>query len=316
MSEINFDVDLVYLWVDGNDPEFRARRNAALGHTEIQADSNCEGRIADTDELMFSLRSVELYAPWIRRIFIVTDNQVPRWLDVSNSKIRIVNQNNIIPPESCPTFNSVVIEHQLHRIPGLAEHFLYANDDMYFNRPVGKADFFAADGSPIMRLNRRPLRGLTLWLKKYVQHRRISTYNKTILHAGHLVEQKTGKFIAHKPHHNIDAFLKSQYEETFEAFREEIMPTLSNTFRSDSDIQRVIYTYYPIATKKVKPTFVGCNTSFRLHIDNHKQYAKLERTNPMLFCLNDSQFAVEADREFMRKFLERRFPFRSSFEIV
>lgn len=307
-------VDLVYLWVDGNDPEFRARRNAALHRTEKVSPANCEGRIANTDELKYSLRSVEQYAGWIRKIFIVTDNQVPSWLDLSHPKVEIVNQNDIIPEESRPTFNSVVIEHQLHKIPGLSEHFLYSNDDMYFNRPVEKSDFFTPDGRPIMRLNRRVFRKLGLWLKKHVQGKEISTYNKSILHAGELVKEKTGRFIPHKPHHNIDAFTKSLYSKTFDTFRESIEPTLRNQLRSDCDIQRVIYSYYPIALKEAKMEIVSRRKSFRLMIDNHRQYARLERYNPMLFCLNDSQFAVDADRLLMKSFLEKRFPVPSSFE--
>lgn len=313
-DDIYMEVDLVYLWVNGNDPEFRARRNAALGKTEEVAEVNCEGRVAENDELKYSLRSVAQYAPWIHKIFIVTDNQVPEWMDLTNPKIRIINQNDIIPVESQPTFNSVVIEHQLHRIPDLSEHFLYANDDMYFNRKVNESDFFTSDGRPIMRLNRRMWRGLTLWLKQNVQRRELSTYNRTILRAGRLVEEKTGKFITHKPHHNIDAFCKSQYEDTFETFREEIIPTLRNQFRSDNDIQRVIYSYYPIAENKAKLVFVTRKTSFRLHIDNHKHYKKLDNTNPMLFCLNDSQYVVDEDRKLMRKYLEKRFPQKSEFE--
>lgn len=309
------EIDLVYVWADGNDPAFRARRNAAMGKTEDVAEVNCEGRVASCDELMFSLRSVEKYAPWIRKIFIVSDNQVPSWLDTSNPRIEVVNQNDIIPAESKPTFNSVVIEHCLHKIPGLSECFLYSNDDMFFNRPVSPSDFFTPDGRPIMRLNRRLLRKLTLWLEQNVQGKELSTYNKTILRAGELVKEKTGRFIAHKPHHNIDAFRKSQYEETFEAFRSEIEPTLINQFRSDSDIQRVIYSYYPIATGKAKLLFVSQHTSFRLHTHRHNHYARLRDYNPMLFCLNDSQYAVDADRKLVREFLEKRFPEKSVFEI-
>lgn len=310
----DFDVDLVYLWVDGDDPEFRAKRNLAMGKTEEVAEVNCDGRVTDNDELRFSLRAVEQYAPWIRNIFIVSDNQIPEWLDTSNPKIHIIDQNDIIPKESIPTFNSVVIEHQLHRIPGRAEHFLYSNDDMFFNRPVSKSDFYTPDGQPIIRLNRRLFRGLTLWLKQHIQGKELSTYNKTILKAGRIVEQKTGKFLPHKPHHNIDAFLKSQYEETFNTFREEITATLTNQFRSDSDIQRVIYSYYPIAEKRAKLSFVDQKTSFRLHIDNHRHYEKLQRYNPMLFCLNDSQYAVPEDRVKVTEYLKKRFPDKSSFE--
>ena len=307
-------IDLVYLWVDGNDPEFRARRNAALGRTEEVAEVNCEGRISNNEELKFSLRSVEKYAPWIRHIFIITDNQRPDWLDETKSRVTIVNQNDLLPPESVPTFNSVVIEHRLHKIPGLAEHFLYSNDDMFFNRAVTPADFFTPDGLPVMRLNRRPLRKLTLWLEKHIQKKELSTYNRTILRAGNMVKEKTGKFLPHKPHHNIDAFCKSQYEETYEAFRDEIKHTLSNKLRSDSDIQRVIYSYYPIALKKATLTFVSQRTSFRLHIERHRNYDKLKRYNPMLFCLNDSQYANDDDRRLMREFLENRFPEKSQFE--
>ena len=90
----------------------------------------------------YSLRSVEMYAPWIRKIFIVTDNQVPKWLDTSNPKIRIVDHKEILPEVSLPCFNSRLIEHFLYKIPGLSEHFLYANDDMFINRPVTPATFF------------------------------------------------------------------------------------------------------------------------------------------------------------------------------
>lgn len=312
---MNEAVDIVYLWVDGNDPEFRAQRNKVLGLTEDTADSNCEGRIAENDELMFSLRSVAKYAPWIRNIYIVTDNQTPRWLNISHPRIKIINQNDIIPKESVPTFNSVVIEHQLHNIPELSEHFLYSNDDMFFNRPVEKSDFFTSEGDPIMRLSRRPLGKFSLWFKTYIQKKALSTYNKTIVRAARLVEKKTGRFIPHKPHHNIDAFRKSQYAHTFDAFREDILPTLNHHLRSDNDIQRVIYSYYPIAEKRVKLKFVSRKTSFRVHIDNHSHYHKLRKSKPMFFCLNDSQFANDDDRKLMREFLMERFPDKSEFEL-
>ena len=82
------DIDLVYLWVNGNDPQWQAKRNALIGKTEEKSSANCEGRYANNDELKYSLRSIELYAPWIRKIFIVTDNQIPEWLDTSNPKVK------------------------------------------------------------------------------------------------------------------------------------------------------------------------------------------------------------------------------------
>ena len=45
-----------------------------------------------------------------------------------------------------PTFNSQAIESRLHRIPGLAEHFLYLNDDVFLGRPVPPEMFFTPGG--------------------------------------------------------------------------------------------------------------------------------------------------------------------------
>src|SRR6201999_944559 len=94
-------------------------------------------RWRDNGELKFSLRSLHRHAPWIRRIFIVTDQQVPDWLDTAHPKIEIVDHRAIFPDHRfLPTFNSCVIEAFLHRIPGLSAHYLYFNDDVFLGRPV------------------------------------------------------------------------------------------------------------------------------------------------------------------------------------
>lgn len=308
------DIDLVYLWVDGNDPVWRKKHNEISGITEEESAEDCEGRYADNEELKYSLRSVERYAPWIRRIFIVTDNQVPRWLDISNSKIKIVDHKEILPPEALPCFNSCIIEHALYKIPGLSEHFLYANDDMMFNSKVLPQDFFTKEGKPVIRLLRRPLRKLTLWLKEHILNDKTSYYNATIQNAANIVKRECGRYIGHKPHHNIDAYNRSLYEETFMKFEKDIAATMGNQIRKGNDIQRAIYSYYPIAMGKSRVECVGKDVSFRLHNHRRKHYGELEKKNPMLFCLNDSQFASADDRKFARDFLEKRFPEKSGFE--
>lgn len=183
------DIDLVYLWVNGNDPQWLAKRNACIGKTEEKSAVNCDGRYADNDELKYSLRSIDKYAPWLRRIFIVTDNQVPVWLDTSNARVRIVDHKEIMPDVCLPCFNSAVIEHFLYKIPGLAEHFIYANDDMFINKPVTPETFFGKDGLPIVRFNRRPFRKWTLLFKEKVQGKRLSNYVQTIRNSAELVEK-------------------------------------------------------------------------------------------------------------------------------
>lgn len=308
------DIDLVYLWVDGSDPRWLVKHNACIGKTEERSTVNCKGRYADNDELKYSLRSVEMYAPWVRKIFIVTDEQVPSWLDTSNPRIRVVDHTEIMPEVCLPCFNATVIEHFLWNIPGLSEHFLFANDDMLINRSLSPSFFFADDGLPVIRLNHSGLRNFYLAFKKKFLGIKFKNYVQIVYNAAKLVETKYGVFYGCKTHHNIDAYLKSDYQRIEEMFKEEIEPTLGNHVRSENDIQRSLYAYVAMAEKRCHPVYVDRKTSFRFHIQNMKHYNMLEEYNPMLFCMNDSEYATDDDRRKVTEFLKRRFPDKSEFE--
>lgn len=310
----NMDIDLVYLWVDGSDPRWLVKHNACIGKTEERSTVNCKGRYADNDELKYSLRSVEMYAPWVRKIFIVTDEQVPLWLDTSNPRIRVVDHKEIMPEVCLPCFNATVIEHFLWNIPGLSEHFLFANDDMLINRSLSPSFFFADDGLPVIRLNHSGLRNFYLAFKKKFLGIKFKNYVQIVYNAAKLVEKKYGVFYGCKTHHNIDAYLKSDYQCIEEMFKEEIEPTLGNHVRSENDIQRSLYAYVAMAEKRCHPVYVDRKTSFRFHIQNMKHYKMLEEYNPMLFCMNDSEYATDDDRRKVTEFLKQRFPDKSEFE--
>ena len=308
------EVDIVYTWVDGNDLAWQESHAAFTGIKPVGADVDCKGRYADNDELKFSLRSVEKYAPWIRRVFIITDSQVPSWLDTTNPRVRIVDHKEILPPEAIPCFNAQVIEHYLHNIPGLAEHFIYSNDDMFFNREVRPETFYNSDGLPYVRLLRSPLRSLTIWLKDKLLKKPLSHYNSGMKRASDLVVAKYGKRLSEKAHHNIDGYLKSDYRKTFETFSNEISPTAVNHIGAGNDIQRILYSYVPLVTGRACKEYVDKHTSFMLRIHKHDHYERMEKYNPIFFCLNDSQYATDADRALARKYLEKRFPEKSQFE--
>jgi hypothetical protein len=106
-----------------------------------------DSRFADHDELRFSLRALEQYAPWVNHVWIVTAGQRPDWLDPDSAWVSVVDHRELWPDErGLPTFNSHAIEACLHRIPGLAEHFIYLNDDMLIGRPIGPETFFYPNG--------------------------------------------------------------------------------------------------------------------------------------------------------------------------
>ena len=149
-EQVDFPVDVVYTWVDGADPDWQRAKAEALHAADAESfiqDAVDEARFADNDELRYSLRSLEQYAPWVRKIWIVTAGQTPAWLDTDNPRVEIVDHRQVWPDASdLPSFNSHAIEANLHRIPGLAEHFLYFNDDFLLARPVNPEHFFFGNG--------------------------------------------------------------------------------------------------------------------------------------------------------------------------
>ena len=126
------NISFVYTWVDGSDPNFSYLKSKYNG-----GDRDVNSRDRSADELRYSLRSLKKYLPWHNgTIFIVTNNQIPKWLKVNNNCIKIVNHEDIIPKYINPTFDSSTIECFLDKIPGIGEIFIYLNDDFFFNNYV------------------------------------------------------------------------------------------------------------------------------------------------------------------------------------
>uniref|UniRef100_A0A8C6T3L1 N-acetylglucosamine-1-phosphotransferase subunits alpha/beta n=1 Tax=Neogobius melanostomus TaxID=47308 RepID=A0A8C6T3L1_9GOBI len=100
-------------------------------------------RFEDNEELRYSLRSVEKHAPWVRHVFIVTNGQIPSWLNLDNPRVTVVTHQDIFLNNShLPTFSSPAIEAHIHRIPGLSQKFIYLNDDVMFGKDVWPDDFY------------------------------------------------------------------------------------------------------------------------------------------------------------------------------
>ena len=133
-------IDFVLPWVDGNDPELKTKRSRYSG--ESLETMNGEERFVDYGTLNYWFRCVEVNAPWVRKIFLITDHQIPKWLNTAHPKLRVVFHDEFIPKKYLPTFNSNVIELNIHRISDLSNHFVLFNDDVFVNAPVTPGDFF------------------------------------------------------------------------------------------------------------------------------------------------------------------------------
>ena len=155
------DIDIVITWVDGDDPAHRAKRAAWGGGGGHQQRDDIDGevRFSSLGEIFYAVGSLLRFAPWLRTIWIITDNQRPaglhEWVERhfpgATTRIEIVDHRVIFEghEEVLPTFNSITIESMMWRIPGLAEHYLYSNDDIFLTAPVEPSVWFR-EGRPVL----------------------------------------------------------------------------------------------------------------------------------------------------------------------
>ena len=318
----NYPVDMVYLWCEDNPKRAQLREEwkEKMGLIKQRSSDDLIGkaRYVSNDELKYSLRSVEKYAPWVNKIYIITDNQVPKWLNLKHPKIKIVDHKEIMPEDIRPVFSSVTIEYAIPNIPNLSEHFLLANDDTMFANPVKKEDFFK-DGKPIYIFSDSlPKNQTRMW----------DSYLRTIDNAYNLVSNKYGKYngIRRLPHHNIDPYVKSTMIEANKTFRKELYTTMRSRFRSDSDIQRVFYSYYAILKDKAyykiqKPGYniISYLTGkYQLVSDyftiNGIKYIKRKIKKIKMFCTNDTHRVSDQQRQVYGLYMDEIFPEKSQFE--
>lgn len=232
-------IDLVYLWVDASDENWLAKKNSALEKVrkKLSASSRRSTLWVNHDELRYSLRSTEKFASWINHIFIVTDSQTPKWLNLGNPRITIVDHKEIIPKEKLPLFNSNAIEMFLWKIPNLSEHFLYANDDMFFGKEVQPNFFFDENGNPIVMMKERRQNFNKLDDHSHVNHRLFSI--KTSRTIKYVYKQLGVKYnLTFK--HAIEPIRKSFMANNFKLLEPNLMQTTITPFRDVNNLTRII----------------------------------------------------------------------------
>lgn len=144
-KSVDFPIDFVVTWVDDTDVEWQKQRQL---YSQEEQDDKPETRFRDTGLFKYWFRTVEKYTPWVNHIYLVTNGQFPEFLDLSNPKISLITHKEIMPSTALPTFNSNAIEFSINNIPGLSEHFVVFNDDVFINRKLQPTDFFSSAGLP------------------------------------------------------------------------------------------------------------------------------------------------------------------------
>nr|WP_227993746.1 stealth family protein [Pseudactinotalea sp. HY160] len=319
LFDITFPIDVVYTWVDGTDPQWVVRKRAAveqLSGESMTEDAAADLRFVDHDELRYSLRSIEQYAPWVRHIYIVTDRQRPAWLKADHPRITVVDHTDIAPPgASLPTFNSHAIEANLHRIEGLSEHFLYFNDDVFLSSPVGPDLFFSANGIAHMYLSKAQVSS-----GEPVPGEPAS--DSAGKNARRMVMEVSGRRLSRKLFHTPFALQRSVTEEIEARWPADVAGTRSARFRRISDVtlagalhMNYAYAFGRAVTRGIRYRYVNVGAE-----DAEGRLARLYKDRHVLqtFCLNEATQEQDpaAIDQLVRRFLERRFPDVSTFELI
>lgn len=338
---MNDIIDFVVTWLDSSDPEWQKQfakyKEEETGRTE-------NARFRNLDTLRYWFRAVEQYAPWVNKVYLVTNGTFPKWINANHPKLVLVKHSDYIPEEFLPTFNSITIELFMHRIKGLSEHFVYFNDDFFLNAPT-KPELFFRNGLPcdnnkeslynVPVYNQDDKFGIYMSILANIgvinaHFSRWDTVRKSIrrwygAHLGtegiltSLLIKRHYKFVGFNWRHFEQPFLRSTFEKAWSE-EPEMLQNSCTRFRSEITLNPYFFRYWQFATNKFYPTRHYKSSVFNLRVTKLEEIEKaLNNKKIVSICLNDT--ANCPDEEFetinsrLQALLEKKFPNKSKYEI-
>lgn len=308
-------VDAVYTWVDSSDQLWLENYQRSLQDINSPYRESVAGigRFKSRDELLFSLRSLELNMPWVDQVYLVTAGQVPQWLETGHPKLTVVSHEDIFeyPREALPTFNSHAIEANLSNIPGLKEHFIYINDDVFLGKIMHPNDFYGPVGQTKFSLSNRHFSledNADLPVNQAARNNRnilIRDFDRTV--------SRKFKHVAHPQRKVVHQYMKDNYAE-------EIKRISGQKFRSEHDLSIPSSLAHHIAARLGLGYSADVDYQY-LDIGSDDFYLDALRfmrsARPSVFCINEVLSADDSRQRdlIVRRILESIFPIKSSFEI-
>ena len=299
-------VDIVYTWVDGSDRVGVRRCRTGPARCGRPTDDRAldPARFRSRDELRYSLRSVWRNCGWVRHIYIVTAGQRPVWLG-DHDRITVVDHAEILPADALPTFNSHAIESALHRIDGLAEHFVYVNDDVSIGRSVRPELFFTSNGLSRVFQSGARVAGIE---DDETQH-----VDTAARRGRELLWARFERVVSHKPLHTVFPLRVSVLRDLEREFPDEVERTAHSRFRSRDDlsIASSFAQHYGLATGRA--VLAPIETDY-VHVESRRLATSLERLrlgrDRDTFCINETADANRDDaaENVIRDFYEDYFP--------
>lgn len=334
-------IDFVVTWLDSTDPEWQE------SYYKFQLNnSGYKGnvRFRNMDIFRYWFRAVEAYAPWVNKVFLITNGKFPDWINRENKKLVLVKHSDYIPEEYLPTFSSCTIEMFLHRIKGLSDHFVYFNDDMFLNAPIDPEHYFK-NGLPC-DLNKETCFNVPIYTKddKYGIYMQMLADLGVI--NGHFNRKETVSqspwrwfgphlgirgmvmsfllfqrrlFAGFSNFHVEQTYLKSVFDEVWDAVPE-FMHASCTRFREDVTANPYVFRYWQFARNLFYPSKRKGEFFFLIKHDVLDRIEKAFHDKHLVsVCLNDSVFCTNEEFELidrgLQQLFETKFPQKSSFEI-
>lgn len=329
-DNINNKIDFVITWVDGNDKNWLNEKNK---HLTLKGDSNIN-RFRDFDNLQYLFRGIEKYAPWVNKVFFITWGHLPSWLDINNSKLRIVKHEEFIPKEYLPTFNSNVIEMNLHRIEDLSENFVLFNDDLFILNKLKSTDFFTYNlprDYYIEYVKKNPSKRHQIMKKNYYQVIDNHFKKKNVLktNISRILNLKYGKYLFNNicslknkyfndflDLHATQTFNKSTFYKVWDMEYNKLNEACNNKFRANNDMGKNICRYIQLLEGKFSP-FILKSKYFEISNNNKNLITHILKRKSKVICINDAKVDIDFEKSKIEinNALKNILPEKSSFEI-
>lgn len=299
-------IDIVILWVDGNDPKWIEEKNKYLPLEEQDGRTN---RYRDWGTLKYLFRGIEKYASWVNKVFLITCGHYPKWLNMKYEKLRLVRHDEFIPKECLPTFSSRAIDLNLHRIKELSEKFIYFNDDMFLTNYVTPNDFFKKDlprdwfiETPIFPgwgiFSHTMLNNMEIINKYYNRKDTIKRNLSKIINPVYGIRMFYNllwgmmpykKFCGLQNNHLPMAYKKSTWKTVWEKEPEILNKTIHNKFRTITDVNQFLFNYWSLYNGEFYPT--NMNKQGRLFViqslQNENLITAIIKNKYKRICIND-----------------------------
>ena len=333
----DFDIDFIIPWVDGSDSEWRKKFNFYAPKTIEQLDIRDE-RYRDYGSLKYWFRSVEKFAPWVRKIYFITDGQKPDWLDISNPKLVWIKHQDYIPKEFLPVFSSHPIEIFLNRLPGLSDRFVYFNDDLFLIKKVSKRYFFNKKGIPVDYASTNCM-GIGIVDIPHIDVNNLELINyffdkKVVLKKNffkwfslktpkcfiqNLILSPWKTFNGITVRHFAIPYLKSTFYDVWNNCKVELERTAKNKFRNlKEDINQWLFRYWQLCSGNFVPKRrYTTEKLYQLESLNDKVLKSIMSSRIMEICINDdakNNIDCTKNIQVLCNYFDKLLPEKSTFE--